>query len=1053
MKKKIVSILLAISLALPAFPAYAQPESAEWEAENLETESLVSEPDNVEHAQADKTEAVAEDSNVTETEPMQSDEAEAEPEESDVIVSGGTETATPEAEPAEMQDFSATQQQNAEESFEPVKIRVTNEERALEIYWDRDVIGSDVAESYILKGGDQEYEIKSDGAWADRTFYYNINGRGFSSFTIYGYPYHLEQPITLEIRGEIRDAAEGSTAVVTKKVYPVESENYYTQSYTSECGVVCESGDEVSEFSLKAAGALVDAMLANFDAALKKDFLEWDPKIAVYGPNENIYSVPENRYDRDMEILDVNQEEGHAGHRYNDVVTSISEANLLRSTEGDYVTKYPDENLLVYEFAHTLKTLIEYEQGDVVSTQGLIPLYWSRMQAGMWANTRAAESTDEFFAYMTEIWFQVVPDAPDWNDGTYCPINTRAELKEYDPETYAFMEKLYGQPKTLPAPWDSVPDHYSNPAGAGIVTPEPPAAEGNQCYSENTYKLILKARNGRTYMLCSDGEYWPYLLLDDGMDSSDDELDLSSVWKVNRTEDGFYQFVAAAGANKGKALVEVDYDLAFVKADWKDRKQLWRYETLEQGGTFFVNAVSGHAFSYMTWYGAITSKKENQMHVNLEEKNRMGEEIWTLQNLDTGAEMLPHATTFDFSGAEFRISSAANGKSSISVQNGITMQNGKDSTKNSWWLDLAGDGWFYLESAEKAGQVLAPSGGSKSAGTKIVSTGKKQKDNGQLWKLEIENGSLRFRNRASGLVLAVKDTKAANNTELILAKEKSGDSSQLWNVKSKRGNKSLYPSDIPNVIDWERRSEEKEGVKGFVNRLYRNILGRKADQAGLESWIRVLQEGKEGGSETVANFVFSPEYEAKRVTDDEFVSVLYRTVLGREPDAAGKKAWLKRLEEGLTRRYIVAGFTHSQEFQSLCKSYGIKEGNFVSTEIVDQNEKVTAFVARLYRLVLQRDSDSDGLEDWVGQLLRHEAGAGEISKGFFFSWEFQWRYPGKEAFVDICYRTYLNREPDPNGKKAWVELLRRGQSLEQILDGFIGSQEFGNLCAAYGIER
>lgn len=164
MKKKIVSILLAISLALPAFPAYAQPESAEWEAENLETESLVSEPDNVENAQADKSEAVAEDSNVTETEPMQSDEAEAEPEESEIIVSGCTEATTPEAEPAEMQDFSATQQQNAEESFEPVKIRVTNEERALEIYWDRDVIGSDVAESYILKGGDQEYEIKSDGA-------------------------------------------------------------------------------------------------------------------------------------------------------------------------------------------------------------------------------------------------------------------------------------------------------------------------------------------------------------------------------------------------------------------------------------------------------------------------------------------------------------------------------------------------------------------------------------------------------------------------------------------------------------------------------------------------------------------------------------------------------------------------------------------------------------------------------------------------------------------------------------------------------------------------
>lgn len=37
------------------------------------------------------------------------------------------------------------------------------------------------------------------------------------------------------------------------------------------------------------------------------------------------------------------------------------------------------------------------------------------------------------------------------------------------------------------------------------------------------------------------------------------------------------------------------------------------------------------------------------------------------------------------------------------------------------------------------------------------------------------------------------------------------------------------------------------GVNGFVNRLYENILGRKADPAGFESWVKVLKEGREGG--------------------------------------------------------------------------------------------------------------------------------------------------------------------------------------------------------------
>ena len=141
------------------------------------------------------------------------------------------------------------------------------------------------------------------------------------------------------------------------------------------------------------------------------------------------------------------------------------------------------------------------------------------------------------------------------------------------------------------------------------------------------------------------------------------------------------------------------------------------------------------------------------------------------------------------------------------------------------------------------------------------------------------------------------------------------------------------------------------------------------------------------------------------------------------------------------------------EFEKLCLIYGIRKGSFASTEIADQNEMATSFVSRLYTLVLGRKWDRAGLDAWTGQLVRHETGAGELSKGFFFSPEFTNRKLSNREFVTICYKTYLNREPDQAGLNAWVKLMNQGSSADEILNGFINSQEFGKLCASYGIEK
>lgn len=240
-------------------------------------------------------------------------------------------------------------------------------------------------------------------------------------------------------------------------------------------------------------------------------------------------------------------------------------------------------------------------------------------------------------------------------------------------------------------------------------------------------------------------------------------------------------------------------------------------------------------------------------------------------------------------------------------------------------------------------------------------------------------------------------------------------------------------------------------VEGFVYRLYEQVLGRQPEAQGLKDWTQYLRNRSGTGAQVASGFIFSVEYERRNVSDSEFVEMLYRTMMNRKSDAAGKQSWLRLLENGVTRHYVFAGFVYSQEFQNVCRSYGITRGDYTLEEIVDQNADVTAFASRMYTVVLGRPYDKDGLSDWTGRLLSHEMGGGELSKGFFNSREFGNKRLSDRDFVTICYRTYLNREPDAHGLNDWLAVLGRGSSRDEVLNGFIWSVEFGKLCNEYGI--
>lgn len=115
-------------------------------------------------------------------------------------------------------------------------------------------------------------------------------------------------------------------------------------------------------------------------------------------------------------------------------------------------------------------------------------------------------------------------------------------------------------------------------------------------------------------------------------------------------------------------------------------------------------------------------------------------------------------------------------------------------------------------------------------------------------------------------------------------------------------------------------------VRGFVGRLYRLCLGRTADTSGSNYWSNQLQNHVISGTNCAYGFFFSPEFTNAGYSNNEYVTRLYRVMLGREPDPSGLANWLNALNSGASRQQIFYGFAHSDEFTRICAEYGIVRG-------------------------------------------------------------------------------------------------------------------------------
>ncbi|AEB07664.1 hypothetical protein Corgl_1565 [Coriobacterium glomerans PW2] len=326
----------------------------------------------------------------------------------------------------------------------------------IELYWDEEVENAADPENFMLTRNRKKLHLVDDvkAEWNMLNVYEPNKKR---TTLIVREPLSLADLGTVEIQLSVRIESQSHHQADPHSSIVVSNwHGRYTKFTKTRCGILIKSSDDVSYHTHTLAAAIIDLMLgkrSDIAAAL----VESNADVAVYGIHEDVYDIPEHR--GGAQIMD-RPVEGYGGMP-TDTTTSISARNILRITDGIHRTRYPDESILAHEFGHAIHLLgIDLLQ-DRTLAQDLINAYKHARDAALWPRTYLMLNAEEYFATLTAMWFNVMAESHTggW-DGVRGPLNTRAELREYDPVGHSLLSRIYPD-QNLPRPWDATPVHHS----------------------------------------------------------------------------------------------------------------------------------------------------------------------------------------------------------------------------------------------------------------------------------------------------------------------------------------------------------------------------------------------------------------------------------------------------------------------------------------------------------------------------------------------------------------------------------------------------------------
>lgn len=239
----------------------------------------------------------------------------------------------------------------------------------------------------------------------------------------------------------------------------------------------------------------------------------------------------------------------------------------------------------------------------------------------------------------------------------------------------------------------------------------------------------------------------------------------------------------------------------------------------------------------------------------------------------------------------------------------------------------------------------------------------------------------------------------------------------------------------------------------MVTGYYGEILSRKPSEAELDEKVEAFISGKYTLSDFFCDLIFSDEYYRKNTSDKEYITMIYKALLGRDPDEQGLNDWIASMRNGESRRRLLNDFIRSGEFDSRIAGYEVQKGGIIINDASEQRDTAVEFIYHLYINLLDRYPESSETERWFGIISRGEKSAADIIKSILDTEEYKSRTLSNKEYVNMLLDIVATRFYVDNLRADWTNELNSGYTRGAILRKFVETNELTMICRSIRCEK
>jgi hypothetical protein len=228
--------------------------------------------------------------------------------------------------------------------------------------------------------------------------------------------------------------------VVTSPPASLKLDPFY-KKYVDAQGIPVISSAKVPDEALIHVLSMANAMLKK-SPALRAKMVAYHARIGIMSKDEVTTDIPEHAFLANDPNTDWNKRARGLGGTVAVPISTCAEENVMCYA----LDSYRNEDIFVHEFGHAIH-LMGIRFVDTNFDTSLKTAFDNAKAAGKWAKTYAGSNTEEYWAEGIQSWFNCAAQS-DPPNGVYNYVNTRAELKNYDPALYELLRTWLPEDET-----------------------------------------------------------------------------------------------------------------------------------------------------------------------------------------------------------------------------------------------------------------------------------------------------------------------------------------------------------------------------------------------------------------------------------------------------------------------------------------------------------------------------------------------------------------------------------------------------------------------------